>query len=258
MIEIKNLFAGYKNFNVLKDINLCIEKGSFNAIIGKNGCGKSTLLKTICRLIKPSFGKVEICGQNINKFSYSDFAKIISYMPQNNEIDFAFKIRDFVVLGRCPYMNFFKIASKKDWQKADEAIDFMGLSNIANCSVKEISGGQFQKVLIAQIIAQDAEILILDEPTSHLDMGSVFTILNFLKSINEKFSKTIILALHDLNIAFEFCQNIILLEEGKVLISACADEILKTQIIQEIYNLNFYIGKNPISKKSFIIPITQK
>ncbi|MDR0823413.1 MAG: ABC transporter ATP-binding protein, partial [Endomicrobium sp.] len=171
MLEIKNLYGGYGQKDILKDINISIEKGSFCGLIGRNGAGKSALLKTICSLLKPSKGEILIDGQNTALLSKKDLAKRIAFMPQTLETSFDFTVREFLTFARFPYMGVFKIPSQKDYEAIDKILDFMGLKDFAKKSINELSGGERQKVSIAQIIAQDAGILIFDEPTAHLDIG---------------------------------------------------------------------------------------
>ncbi|MDR3113796.1 MAG: ABC transporter ATP-binding protein [Endomicrobium sp.] len=254
MIEIKNLYAGYDKNDVLKDVSADIFQGSFTGIIGRNGAGKSTLLKNICALLPFSKGEIKISGQALSAFSRERLAQTLAFMPQSVSYDFAFTVRDFVMLGRYPYMNFFKIPSRKDFEAVEQTLKFTGAARFSNKNINELSGGEKQRVLIAQTIAQDTGILIFDEPTAHLDIGSQNDILELLRTLNKRNKKTIIATLHDLNAAGEFCDNLILLDGGRVKNSGSPQKVLNFKDIEEVYKTTVIVKENPVSKKPYVIP----
>jgi iron complex transport system ATP-binding protein len=255
MFRAENVSANYGQKQALKNINAEIKKGSFTGIIGKNGAGKSSLLKVLCGLLKTKSGSVYIDGKNINEIHKRDFAKIVSFMPQNVETDFPFTVRQMTMFGRYPHMNIFKTPQEKDFKAVNDALDFLDIKDIADRKINELSGGERQKVLIAQTIAQETDILIFDEPTAYLDMGAQHLILNFLKKINEKNFKTLIVTFHDLNAAGEFCSDIILMDDGCIIKTGDPFMVLKREIIEKTYGVKVCISKNPSSNKPYIIPI---
>jgi iron complex transport system ATP-binding protein len=176
-------------------------------------------------------------------------------MPQTVDTSFPFTVKEFIMLGRYPYMNILKIPAKQDFESVKAAIDFMQMGDFADRKINELSGGERQKVLIAQNIAQDADILIFDEPTAHLDIGAQYAILDFLKDLNEKSGKSIIMTLHDLNAAGEFCENIILMDEGRIKNFGSPQKVLNFQDIEEAYKTTVIVKTNPISGKPFVIPV---
>jgi iron complex transport system ATP-binding protein len=179
-------------------------------------------------------------------------------MPQNINTDFPFCVEDFIMFGRYPYMNILKIPSQADFDAVWRVIDFMQIGDFCKRNINELSGGEKQKVLIAQTIVQGADILIFDEPTAHLDIGAQYSILEFLKELNEKSHKTIIAALHDLNAAGEFCENIILMDEGKIKASGAPNEVLDYKNIEDAYKTLVCTKENPISGKPYIIPVRKQ
>jgi iron complex transport system ATP-binding protein len=257
MIRIENISAGYSQKKVLKNILCNINDKDFFGIIGKNGAGKSTLLKVLCNLIKPYSGNVFINEKNINAFSRKEFAKTISFLPQHVDTSLSFLVSEFIMFGRYPYMNMFKIPATNDRIKINNVMDFLHITNLAQRKITELSGGEKQKVLIAQTLVQETDIIVFDEPTLHLDIGSQNDILDILRDLNEKYNKTIILTLHDLNAAGEFCNKLILMENGSICRYGTPEEVLNYKDIERVYNTTVVVKTNPISNKPYVIPVSK-
>ncbi|MCA6070154.1 MAG: ABC transporter ATP-binding protein [Endomicrobium sp.] len=257
MIRIENITAGYLQQEVLKDVSCNINNKDFFGIIGKNGAGKSTLLKVLCNLIKPYSGNVTIDNKNINSFLKRDFAKIISFSSQHIDTSMPFTVSEFVMFGRYPYMNTLKIPSKNDYAVIDNVMNSLNIKNFAERKVNKLSYGERQKVLIAQVLAQETNIIVFDEPTSHLDIGSQNKILEILRDLNEKYNKTIVLTLHDLNAAGEFCNKLTLMENGSICSCGTPEEVLNCKDIERVYNTNVVVKTNPISNKPYVIPVSR-
>ena len=255
MIEIKNVSLSYDKRVVLEDISLNLKDKSFIGIIGKNGTGKSTLLKSITGLLKPVKGDIFIDNNDIYKMKKNMLAKKISFMPQTMQFDFSFNVKDFVMFGRYPYINMFKLTSEEDFKIVEDVMNFTETTEFAERNINELSGGERQKVLLAQTLVQQTDIVALDEPTSHLDIGSQAKIFKLLKTLNEKYNKTIITTIHDLNLAGEFCSDIVFLDDKKVLKFGNAQEVLNYKDIEKVYNVNVVVHTNPISKKPVVIPV---
>ena len=255
MIEIKNISLSYDKRTVLEDISLNLQDKSFVGIIGKNGTGKSTLLKAITGLLKPIKGNIFINKEDICKTSKKMLAKKISFMPQTMHVDFSFNVKDFIMFGRYPYINMFKLASKDDFKIVEDVMNFTETAEFSQRNINELSGGEKQKVLLAQTLVQQTDIIALDEPTSHLDIGSQATIFKLLKMLNEKYNKTIITTVHDLNLAGEFCSDIVLLDNKKVLNFGSAEKVLNYKDIEKVYNIKVVVHTNPVSKKPVVIPV---
>ena len=257
MIRIENITAGYLQKKVLKNISCNINNKDFFGIIGKNGAGKSTLLKVLCNIIKPYSGNVIIDNKNINSFLKRDFAKTISFLPQHIDTSMSFTVTEFIMFGRYPYMNTLKIPSKNDYAVIGNVMNFFDIKDFAKRKVDELSSGEKQKVLIAQVLAQETDITVFDEPTSHLDIGNQNKILEILRDINEKYNKTIVLTLHDLNAAGEFCNKLALMENGSICKCGTPEEVLNYKDIERVYNTNVIVKTNPISNKPYVIPVSK-
>jgi len=255
MIKIDKLSCGYTNHEVIKNISLQIIKGSFVGIIGKNGTGKTTLLKSLVGLLKPFSGNIFIDDIDIYKIKKAVLAKKIAFMPQTMQFDFPFSVKDFIMFGRYPYMNMFKLASTEDFNIVKEVMEFTNVTQFCDRNINELSGGEKQKVLMAQTLSQKTDIIALDEPTSHLDIGSQASIFKILRMLNEKYNKTIITTIHDLNLAGEFCSHLILLDNGTVFNSGTSQDVLNYQDIEKVYDTTVVVKTNPISQKPVVIPV---
>lgn len=257
MIKIENVSAGYLNRAVLKNVSCSIDKKDFFGIIGKNGAGKSTLLKILCNLIKPYSGNVFINDENINSFSKKEFARTISFLPQYVDTSLSFTVFEFIMFGRYPYMNIFKIPSRTDYIVAEKVMDFLQIATFAKRNINELSDGEKQIVLIAQVLVQETDIVVFDEPTSHLDIGGQNDILEILRDLSEKYNKTVILTLHDLNAAGEFCNKLVLMENGSVCRQGTTEEVLNYKDIERVYNTTVVVKTNPISNRPYVIPVSK-
>ncbi|MDO4588837.1 MAG: ABC transporter ATP-binding protein [Fusobacterium sp.] len=245
MLEIKNLSYKIKDKTILDNISIKFPERKFIGIIGANGAGKSTLLKNIYGILNPTSGDIIIDNQNIKDMNGRERAKKIAVLAQEDREQFDFKIEEIVEMGRYPYKSIFENYSKKDKEIAINRLKEVGMEKYIGRNFKELSGGEKQRVLIARALAQDTPILILDEPTNHLDIGYQLQLLHLIKHLD----KSVISALHDLNVASIFCDYIYILKDGKLVKEGTPEEVLNKEILKEIFNIECYIGKNPINNK---------
>ncbi|MDR2666382.1 MAG: ABC transporter ATP-binding protein [Endomicrobium sp.] len=257
MVHIDNVSTCYLNKEILKNISFKVNERDFLGIIGKNGVGKSTLLKVLCKLVKPYSGNVFIDCKNINCFSKKEFAKMVSFLPQYLDTSLSFNVFEFIMFGRYPYMNALKIPSSKDYIAVKKIMNFLQITNLSQRKINELSGGEKQKILIAQVLAQETDIIVFDEPTSHLDIGGQNDILEILRDLNENYNKIIILTLHDLNVASEFCNKLVLLENGSICKQGVPEEVLNHVDIERVYNTKVIVEMNPISNRPYIIQVSK-
>jgi len=235
IIELKNLSIGYGNKSVLQDVNAKINKGEIVGIIGCNGAGKSTLLKTIRGLLPKQSGEILYFERNLESFSEKELAREVAYLQQNVEVGFGYTGKDIVLAGRYPYMKWWKGESISDEELALKCMEYTGTKELAERPVNEVSGGQKQRILLAKVLAQQTPILFLDEPTTGLDMVYQEEIFRFSKAL-AKMGKTILMVVHELNLAAKYCSRIILLGEGTVIADGRPDNVFTEKILSKAYN----------------------
>lgn len=243
-LRVDNLDYFVGDRQILKEISLEIRDGQFVGIIGANGSGKSTLLKNIYRLYRPKCGKINIDREDILKMKPKEVAKRLAVLSQESTSEFDFKVEDVVKMGRYPYKLLFEDYSKDDINMVYEMLDKVGLKGFKDRSFNSLSGGEKQRVLIARALVQNAKFLILDEPTNHLDIGYQFQIMELIK----KLKITTFAAIHDMNIAAMFCDYLIVIKKGEIIAKGKKEEILTKDMIKEIFGVDCYIGKNPITE----------
>lgn len=232
-INIKDLTYSIDNKQILNDISLHMEKGEFVGVIGPNGSGKSTFLKNIYKILKPNDGCVYINEKDVLKMNNRDFANEVAVVAQENSSSFDFSVQDIILMGRYSKKKLFEGSNKKDLELVKNALNTVGMKNFEKRSFSRLSGGEKQRILIARAIVQETEVLILDEPTNHLDIGSQIKTLKLLKRSN----KTILTALHDLNIAARYCDKIFVIHGGKIIRSGKPMDILDEELIKTLYDI---------------------
>lgn len=258
MLEIKNLTCGYDSKFILKDINLKVKNGELIGIIGPNGSGKTTLLRAITRVLKPNRGKIFFEGRNIQKMTFRELAKRIAVVSQWMEARIM-DVEEFVLLGRIPYLERFQfLETGKDLEVAKRCMVMTDTLKFKNQLMTEISGGERQLALIARALAQEPKLLLLDEPTAHLDIAHQVKILDLIKRLNKEFGLTVITVLHDLNLASEYCHRLVLINEGRIHRVGPPEKILNYKVIEEVYKTVVVVEKNPISKKPYVILVSEE
>jgi iron complex transport system ATP-binding protein len=258
MLEIKDLTCGYGSEFFLKDINFIIETGELVGIIGPNGSGKTTLLRAITRILKPRKGSIIFEGKNVWQMTFKELAKKIAVVSQNFETSFM-NIEEFVLLGRIPHYEKFQfLETKKDVEIAEKCMSLADTFRLKDRLMGEISGGERQLALIARALAQEPKLILLDEPTAHLDITHQVGVLDLIKRLNKEFGLTVIMVLHDLNLASEYCQRLILINEGRIHKIGQPQEVLDFQIIEEVYKTVVVVEKNPISSRPYILIVSEE
>ena len=239
MIEIKNIFKKYRDKHVVNDVSFNIEKGKITSFIGPNGAGKSTVLGIVTRLINGDGGDVIIEGKNLSDYHTKDLAKKIAILKQSNNISLKLTIRELVGFGRFPHSE--GNLNSEDEKYIDEAIEYMKLTDIQYKYLDELSGGQRQRAYIAMVIAQNTEYILLDEPLNNLDMSHSVQMMKVLRNLCDDLGKTIVLVMHDINFASCYSDNIVALKNGRIEKFGKTEEIVKKEILEDIYDMNFDI-----------------
>ncbi|MGT2750026.1 iron ABC transporter ATP-binding protein [Streptococcus orisasini] len=235
MISIRNIIKRYRQKTVLKDLTLNIEKGKITAIIGPNGSGKSTLLSIISRLKACDGGEVLLDKRSLKAYNSKELAKHLAILRQSNYINLKITVAELVAFGRFPHSQ--GRLSADDHDKIEQALYYMELKTIKDRFLNELSGGQIQRAFIAMTLAQDTDYILLDEPLNNLDMKHSVQIMQILRRLVKDFNKTIILVIHDINFASCYADNIIALKEGKIIANGTVDEVVKEDILSEIYDM---------------------
>jgi iron complex transport system ATP-binding protein len=258
MLKTDNIKFSYNKINILNGIDLNIEKGSFVGIIGPNASGKSTLLKNISKTLTADQGKVYLDKKVLNDYSSMELAKKMAVVPQNTEVNFNFNVYDIIMMGRHPYQKRWSGLEKEDKNIVKNIMELTDTLKLKNKLINELSGGERQRVIIARALAQDPDVLLLDEPTSNLDINYQGEIYGLLKHLNQKFNLTIITVSHDLNLTAQYCEELLLLKNGEIFAAGNAENVLTEKNIKKVYNAEVLIKTNPISGKPFVTLIPEK
>ncbi len=252
-ITTKNLNISYGNVDIVKDLNLNIPKGKITTIIGANGCGKSTILKTIGRVITPKSGNIYINGKDIYKENPREIAKNMAILPQSPQAPSGLTVEELIAYGRFPHQKGFGKVNDKDKDIVNWALEITGIEEFKDRNIDDLSGGQRQRAWIAMALAQETDILLLDEPTTYLDLAHQLEILKLLEDLNKKQGRTIVMVIHELNNAARFADHMIGIKKGRVVCEGSADEVMTKENLKEIFNIDAEIVKDPRTKKPVCI-----
>ena len=253
MIKLENISFSYnKKKEFIQDLSLEFKSGEITTILGPNGSGKSTLLHMMSTYLKPKSGKIYLGDKDLGKLKQKEIAKYISCVYQENEAPDDITVRDLVSFGRNIYSNVKKEDKEENKRMIDFALKATGIEEIQDKKVVNLSGGQKQRAFIAMSLAQNTEVLLLDEPTTYLDIYHQIEILEVVKSLNEKYNITIVMVLHDLNQAINYSHNIVIMKNGNLIKQGKATEVLNDQTIKDVYNVSGYIHKEDNEEIYFI------
>lgn len=252
------LTLGYGDFRVADGLNVAIPDGKFTAIIGPNGCGKSTLLRTLSRLMKPLGGQVRLDGQAIQHFATKEVARRIGLLAQNASAPGDITVQELVARGRYPHQPLFTRWRDEDERAVQKAMDATGVTALADQSVDTLSGGQRQRAWIAMVLAQETSILLLDEPTTWLDISHQIDLLELLSELNREQGYTLAAVLHDLNQACRYATHLIALREGKIIAEGAPDAIVTPELIEAIYGLRCMIIDDPVAGTPLVVPLGRR
>ncbi|MEK4762072.1 ABC transporter ATP-binding protein [Viridibacillus sp. FSL E2-0187] len=248
VLTVDHVAVGYTNTVIIEELSAAIPEKKITTIIGPNGCGKSTLLKAIARILKTQKGAIFLDGRAIQQVSTKEIAKKMAILPQSAEAPPGLTIFELVSYGRFPHQRGFGTLKKEDLQHIHWAIEVTGLGELRDRPVEALSGGQRQRVWIAMALAQDTEILILDEPTTYLDLAHQLDILLLLKKLNEEEGKTIVMVLHDLNHASRFSHYMIAMKDGKIITEGKPEKVMKSENLKAVFDINAILMTCPFSQ----------
>ena len=251
----QGLKVGYESKTILHGIDVSIPPGKVTVIIGNNGCGKSTLLKSLARLLKPFSGGVYLDGLDISKYHPKELAKNLGLLPQSPLLPQGIKVADLVSRGRFPHRKALQGLTGYDYEAIKKAMDLTRTLDLADRYVEALSGGQRQRVWIAMALAQETDILLLDEPTTYLDIAYQLEVLTLLQDLNRKEGVTIVMVLHDINFAARYADHMIALHDGRIVAEGSAKEVVCKEVIQEVFDMDAEIIEDPVVGSPMVVPI---
>jgi iron complex transport system ATP-binding protein len=237
MLTVEGISFSYRDKPVLQDVDLEVRKGEIIGILGPNGCGKTTLLKLLNRNLKPQKGRVLMKGVDLEEISKRKIARHIAVVPQSNEIRFAFTVRDIVSMGRMPFLSQFQGESRDDMQIVEEAMEKTSIKEFADRLISNMSGGERQRVIIARALAQRPEIILLDEPTLHLDINHQFEVLDLVKRLSKEEGLTVVIVSHDLPMVVKYCDRMVLIHDHRIHALGTPQEVLTPENMRTVFNI---------------------
>ena len=256
-IRINQVSFSYGDNPVLHHIDLVVEKGEMVALLGPNGCGKTTLLKLVSGVLRPTEGEIHLDGSILSRLKRGEVARRVAVVPQQFHMPFAFTVRDVVLLGRTPFHSLFSDEGERDHRVVDQAIEYLDIAALKGRFFNELSGGERQKAILALALAQEPKLLLLDEPTAHLDINHQVEIFDLVKSLNREQGLTVIGAVHDLNLAALYFDRVILLKQGRMFAEGPPAEVLTEKAIKEVFSASVLVTEHPLTKAPHIL-ITPK
>jgi iron complex transport system ATP-binding protein len=254
-LAAENLAVGYDQREIIHDLSVRIPTGKISVIVGANACGKSTLLKTLARLLKPSKGTVLLDGKSIQQIPTRQVAMKLGLLPQSPTAPEGITVADLVGRGRYPRQGWIRQWTKGDDEAIADAMLSTDVLEIADRPIDELSGGQRQRVWIAMALAQETDILLLDEPTTFLDLTHQFEVLDLLVDLNKRDDRTIVLVLHDLNQACRFGDHLIAMKDGTIVAEGNPREVITEEIVQEVFGLAVRVIPDPVAGSPMVVPI---
>jgi len=255
MLKIKDLTFSYdKSQDVLKNVNIKIKKGEFVGIVGPNGCGKTTLVNILSRVLEQKKGNIRLNGEDLNTIPQNEIAKLIAVVPQESMFEFEFTAMEIVLMGRLPYLARFQLEGKRDRKIAERAMKKTQCWQFRDKYIKNLSGGEKQRVIVARALTQEPEYLLLDEPTSHLDMNFQYEILDLIAELNKTKGVTIISVFHDINLASKYCTRLLLMKDGRIIADGPPKTIINRKNMSKIYEFNIILKRHPKEGYKYILP----
>lgn len=256
IIRAEDVWAGYGERMVLKGVHLRISRGEFVGLLGPNGSGKSTLLRVLSGVLKASRGQVWLDGYLLGQLRSKDVAKRLAFVPQREDVAFDFTAWEVVLLGRAPYIGWWGKESVRDVQAAERAMERTDSMSLAERAFRTLSGGERQRVILARGLAQETPLLLLDEPLTHLDVAHQVGTLSLLRDLNREAGLTVLAALHDINLASEFCDRLLVLRQGQLVAEGTASEVITPSLLTRVFGLDAWVRVNPATGRPHVLPRT--
>lgn len=254
-LSVSRLSAGYSDADILQGLDLAVPPGRITVIVGANACGKSTLLRAMSRLLSPHKGEVLLDGKSIHRMAPKELARTLGLLPQSPIAPEGITVADLVGRGRHPHQGLFSRWTSQDDEAVADALTATRIVDLAERPVDELSGGQRQRVWIAMALAQQTDILLLDEPTTFLDISHQVEVLDLLTDLNHARGTTVVMVLHDLNLAARYADHLVAMTQGRIHVSGQPEEVLTQENVRQVFGLESRIVIDPTSGRPIMLPI---
>jgi iron-siderophore transport system ATP-binding protein len=254
-LQARGLRLGYGEAIVVDGLDLDIPHGVVTAVVGPNGCGKSTLLRALGRLLKPRDGEVLLDGRRIDRMPTREVARIIGMLPQSPVAPAGLTVADLVMRGRHPHQTWFRQWSPADQEIVGEALDWTDLRDLADRAVEHLSGGQRQRAWISMALAQGTEVLLLDEPTTYLDLAHQIDVLELIRRLHRERNRTIVMVLHDLNLAARYADHVVAMRDGKIVAQGRPAEVFTVELLADVFGLSALVVPDPATGTPLVVPL---
>ncbi|KAB8196538.1 ATP-binding cassette domain-containing protein [Nonomuraea phyllanthi] len=253
-LRAEGVTLGYDDQAIVTNLDVEIPDGRVTAIVGANACGKSTLLRGLARLLKPSHGAVYLDGKALNGMSTHDVARALGLLPQTPTAPDGITVADLVARGRYPHQGWFRRWTDRDDDAVSRALDATGTADLVDRPLRQLSGGQRQRVWVAMALAQDTDLLLLDEPTTYLDINHQVELLRLLRKLNAESGKTIVAVLHDLNLACRFSDHVIAMADGAVVAEGVPAAVITAELVEKVFGLACVVVPDPVAGTPMVVP----
>ncbi|WP_237760032.1 ABC transporter ATP-binding protein [Arthrobacter alpinus] len=257
-LSARDLSLGYGDRSIVENLSVDLPAGKVTIIVGANACGKSTLLRGLARLLKPSTGAVHLDGTDIHKVPTRELARKLGILPQTPTAPDGISVADLVGRGRSPHQGWFRQWTAADDAAVAAALNVTGTAELANRSIDELSGGQRQRVWIAMALAQETDVLLLDEPTTYLDLAHQVEVLDVVSELNARRGITVAIVLHDLNLAARYADHLIAMKHGDIVAQGAPAEVLTAELVQEVFGLESVVVPDPVVGTPMVVPVGRR
>ncbi len=254
-LAAEDLRLAYDDRVVVDGLDLTLTDGSFTAIVGPNGCGKSTLLRALGRLLRPAAGRVLLDGRSIAKTPTREVARVLGLLPQTPVAPAGLTVADLVARGRHPHQSWLRQWSREDEAVVAEALAWTDMADLGDRPVDELSGGQRQRAWISMALAQETDLLLLDEPTTYLDLSHQIDVLELVARLHAERGRTVVVVLHDLNLAARYAERLVALRDGLLVASGTPHEVLTEQLLADVFDLEARVVPDPVAGTPMVVPV---
>jgi iron complex transport system ATP-binding protein len=254
-LAAEDLRLAYDDRVVVDGLDLTLTDGSFTAIVGPNGCGKSTLLRALGRLLRPAAGRVLLDGRSIARTPTREVARVLGLLPQTPVAPAGLTVADLVARGRHPHQSWLRQWSRDDEAVVAEALTWTDMADLADRPVDELSGGQRQRAWISMALAQGTDLLLLDEPTTYLDLSHQIDVLELVARLHAERGRTVVVVLHDLNLAARYAQRLVAMDDGALVASGSPEEVLTEQLLADVFDLEARVVPDPVAGTPMVVPV---